>query len=151
MTRPPRLAAFALVALLGLVGCVGTAQPSAMSGLTVTDAWVRVTGGAAEPIAGYLTIANHGGSDDALVGASSPGAASVAVHQSSMDSSGMMGMEPVARLDCPIGATVALVPGGYHLMISGLTHPLKVGDLLELDLVFEHGGTIVVQAQARQG
>jgi copper(I)-binding protein len=141
----------ALIVAVSLGGCSAAAQPgSATAALTASDAWVRVTGSSAEPIAGYLTIVNHGSSDDALVGASSPGATSVALHQSSMDSSGMMGMQPVARLECPIGATVALAPGGYHLMISGLTHPLKVGDLLELDLVFEHGGTIVVQAQARQ-
>ena len=150
--RLPVLVALALVALVSLGGCSAAAQPSsATAALTVSDAWVRVTGSTAEPVAGYLTIVNHGGTDDALVGASSPEAASVALHQSSLDSSGMMGMQPVARLDCPIGGTVALAPGGYHLMISGLTHPLKVGDLLELDLVFEHGGTIVVQAQARQG
>lgn len=148
----PRVLRLAVVVLivLGLAGCSGAAQPSAVSSLTVSDAWVRVTAGLAEPVAGYLTIVNHGATDDALVSASSPQATLVAVHQSSMDSAGMMGMEPVARLDCPIGGTVAFAPGGYHLMISGLAVQLKAGDRLELDLVFEHAGTIVVQADVRQ-
>ena len=148
-TRLPLLA-IVILSLLSLARCTGTTPPSAVSALTVSDAWVRITGGPAEPAAAYLTIANHGAIDDALVSASSPLASSVAVHQSSMDSSGMMGMEPVARLDCPIGGTVAFAPGGYHLMISGLTAQLRTGDSLELDLVFEHAGTIVVQAQVRQ-
>ena len=139
-----------MLSLLGVAGCSGGAQPGAVSTLTVSDAWVRLTAGLAEPAAGYLTIVNHGTADDALVSASSPQAALVAVHQSSMDSAGMMGMAPVARLDCPIGGTVAFAPGGYHLMISGLTVQLKAGDRLELDLVFEHAGTIVVQADVRK-
>ena len=148
----PRLAllAFVILSVLGLAGCSSAAQPSSVAALTVTDAWVRVTGGPAEPAAGYLTIVNHGTSDDALVSASSPLARSVMVHRTSMESGGMMGMEPVVRLDCPIGGTVAFAPGGYHLMISGLTIQLKAGDRLELDLVFEHAGTIVVQADVRQ-
>jgi copper(I)-binding protein len=150
MTLRSRLVAVVLLALLALAGCTGAAQPTVAPALTVSDAWVRITAGPAEPAAAYLTIVNHGSIDDALVSASSPLAASVAVHQSSMDSGGMMGMEPVARLDCPIGATVAFAPGGYHLMITGLTVQLKAGDSLELRLVFEHAGTIVVQAQVRQ-
>jgi hypothetical protein len=136
--------------LAGLGACSGVSQPSASPAITVSDAWVLISGGPDQPAAGYLTIANHGSADDALVAASSPGAASVEVHQSSMDSAGMIGMHPVARLGCPIGGTVALAPGGYHLMISGLTGQLRAGDRLELDLVFEHAGTIVVQAEVRQ-
>ena len=149
MTLRLPLLAFVLLSLLGLASCSSAAQPSAASLLTVSDAWVRITGGRAEPAAAYLTIVNRGSIDDALVGASSPLAASVGVHQSSMDSGGMIGMEPVVRLDCPIGATVAFAPGSYHLMITGLTVQLKAGDSLELRLVFEHAGTIVVQAEVR--
>jgi copper(I)-binding protein len=137
--------------LLSLAACSGGTRASPSPAITVSDAWVRISGGPDQPAAGYFTIANHGSAGDALVAASSPGAASVEVHESSMDSSGMVGMQPVARLNCPIGGTVAFAPGGYHLMISGLTRQLQAGDLLELDLVFEHAGTIIVQAAVRQG
>ena len=63
----------------------------------------------------------------------------------------MMGMHPVDRVDVPAGATVALAPGGYHLMIAGLTAPLQAGDRLELDLVFQRAGRIIVEADVRHG
>ena len=150
--RGPRFLALvvAAVAALVLAACSGSAGASPSPAITISDAWVRVTGPGL-PAAGYLTIANQGSTADALVSASSPDAASVEVHETSTDSSGMVGMAPVARLSCPVGATVALAPGGYHLMISGLTRTLATGDRLELDLEFEHAGRVIVQAEVRQG
>jgi periplasmic copper chaperone A len=140
----------ALAALAILAGCSGSADGSPAAAITISDAWVRIVGPGL-PAAGYLTIDNRGSLADALVAASSPDAASVEVHQTAADSSGMVGMAPVARLSCPVGATVALAPGGYHLMIMGLASTLRAGDRLELDLVFEHAGRVIVQAEVRQG
>ena len=153
MTR--RLVATIVACLLAgvAVGCSGgaTASPSQAPGLTVTGAWVRAEEDVAQMTAAYLVIANAGPADDALVSVSSPGAMSVGMHETTMDASGMMGMHPVDRIPVPAGGSVTLAPGGYHLMIMGLKAPLKVGDHLELDLVFDHGGSVVVQAEVRQG
>ena len=65
------------------------------------------------------------------------------------DMSGMIGMARVAQVTCPAGGRLAFAPGGYHLMITGLHRALAAGDTLELDLVFAHAGTIVVQAAVR--
>ena len=46
--------------------------------------------------------------------------ASVEMHETSTDQSGMTGMQPIARIDVGAGATVRLEPGGMHLMIIGL-------------------------------
>ncbi len=62
----------------------------------------------------------------------------------------MMGMHPIDHLDIHAGETVELKPGGYHLMVMGLTKELAVGGTLELDLVFEQGGKVVVHAEIRQ-
>ena len=110
---------------------------------------MRISGGQDQPAAAYLSIVNASGTADALLSASSPGAASVELHETAMASDGMMGMHPVARLDVPAGGSVALAPGGYHLMINGLTTTLRAGDRLELDLVFDHAGRVVVQAEVR--
>lgn len=143
----------AVAGLLVLVVSVGGCSVGAIAGpsraLTVGDAWVRASAGTDQPAAGYLSIVNAGGAADALMSASSPQAASVDLHQTEMASDGMMGMHPVTRLDVPAGGTVALTPGGYHLMISGLKVVPRPGDRLELDLVFEHAGTVVVQAEVR--
>ena len=143
----------ALAALVVLVATVAAcsvgATPSPSPALTIGDPWVRISGGMGQPAAAYLTIANPGGAADALLSAVSPGAASVELHETAMASDGMMGMHPVARLDVPAGGSVALAPGGYHLMISGLKTELRPGDRLELDLVFDRAGTVVVQAEVR--
>ncbi len=155
--RRPRflaLAVAAVTALAALAGCsilAGSApSPIPTGGIAVSAAWVQVSGGPELPAAGYLTIDNHGPAGDALVSASSPDAASVELHETALDSSGMTGMMPVAQLACPVGGTVTLAPGGYHLMIMGLTRALKAGDQLELDLVFEHAGRVIVRAEVRQ-
>lgn len=132
---------------MALAAC--TAAPA--GGPSVADAWVRASIGTADPVAAYLVITNSTGHDDALLGASSPAAASVEVHETSTDEGGMTGMVPLGRLDVPAGSTVRLAPGGMHLMLMGLIRPLRVGDSVELDLMFEHAGRLVVQAEVRQG
>ena len=61
----------------------------------------------------------------------------------------MMGMQPVARLEIPAGGTVQLAPGGYHIMLIGLTKDLKVGDTVQVTLKFEKAGDVTVTAQVR--
>jgi len=63
----------------------------------------------------------------------------------------MMGMHPVARLEVPAGGSVRLKPGSYHLMLMGLTGDLVAGKTIQLDLVFERAGKVVVAAEIRQG
>jgi copper(I)-binding protein len=139
-----------MVALLASAACSGTAPSPASPAIVVSNAWVQVSGGIDQPAAGYLTIENRGTTDDTLLSASSPGAASVELHETMLEMSGMVGMESIAQVTCAAGGNVAFAPGGYHLMIMGLTRQLKAGDVLELDLVFEHADTIVAQAVVRQ-
>ena len=117
---------------------------------TIGQAWAR-SAPAGGNSAAYLTITAASGQADALLSASSPAADMVQLHEASTDTSGMTGMHPVDRLDIPAGGSVALEPGGYHLMIMGLKSELTVGGTIEVDLVFEHAGKVVVQAEIRQG
>lgn len=136
----------ALVATILLV-----AACSSGSGIRIGDAWARISLGPAEPTAAYFTITNTSGQADRLLSASSPIASAVGIHQTTTDASGMTGMSAMSGIDVAAGATVTLDPGGMHLMITGLTKPLNVGDSVELHLVFQHAGTIVVTAEVRQG
>jgi copper(I)-binding protein len=135
-----------VVAMVVAVGACSDAAPVP----TIAGAWARPAP-AGGNTAAYLTITTGAGQADALLSASSPGANMVQVHEVSTDASGMTGMHPIDRLDIPAGATVTLEPGGHHLMVMGLTGELAVGGKLELDLVFEHAGKVVVQAEIRQG
>ncbi|MFM8267210.1 MAG: copper chaperone PCu(A)C, partial [Ilumatobacteraceae bacterium] len=55
-----------------------------------------------------------------------------------------MSMQEVDSIPLPAGETVALEPGGSHIMLLGLTAPLEVGTTIELTLTLEEAGTVVV-------
>ena len=115
---------------------------------TVTDAWARPAPGGGQSAA-YFTITNPATTTEALVSATSPGASMVTVHETSVDGAGMSDMHPVAKVDIPAGQSVLFKPGSYHLMLMGLTGDLTAGGTIELHLVFEHAGTVVVKAAIR--
>jgi copper(I)-binding protein len=139
----PRSRLLLLAAAIVLAACSNAAP-------TVSGAWVRPasTNGVS---AAYFTITASPGAADSLVSATSPAAAMVMLHDTTTDGTGMTGMVEMTRADIPAGTSVAFAPGGRHLMLTGLTGPLVAGATIELDLVFEHAGVIVVQAEIRQG
>jgi copper(I)-binding protein len=141
------LAVVAAVVVSALAAC-SSGGPTAP---TISDAWVRPAMGPDRPAAAYMVITNTSGQADALLSVSMAGASSVEIHETTTDASGMTGMHPIARLEVPAGGTVKLEPGGYHLMIMGLTTPLEVGSKVKLELVFERAGKVVVEADVRQG
>jgi copper(I)-binding protein len=146
--RPKRVllafVAFGVGAATFIAACSGPGAPQ------VAEAWAR-PGAAGAESAAYLTITAPGGQADALLSASSPAANMVQLHEVSTDAQGMTGMQHIDRLDIPAGETVRLEPGGYHLMLMGLTAELAVGGTIELTLVFERAGNVVVEAEIRQG
>jgi len=158
-TRFTLLSASLVVAMV-LVACSGSGAATAGSdassqpstgGLAVEGAWARPAAAGAETAA-YFTIRGEAGQPDLLLEASSPDAAVVELHEVTADASGMTGMHPIDRLDIPGGGeTVELKPGGFHLMVMGLSKELAVGGTLELHLVFAHAGTVIVQAEIKQG
>jgi copper(I)-binding protein len=62
---------------------------------------------------------------------------------------GMMEMKPVDQIAVPAGGSVALEPGGFHIMLRDLVKPLEVGTTVELTLTFEKAGDKVVTADVR--
>lgn len=118
--------------------------------IKVENAWVRAAPVGATAGAAYVTLTNTGAVADRLIGGASTQAARVEVHEMSMDG-GVMRMRPVdGGLAIPAGGTVALKPGGYHIMLIGLKGPLSAGGKLALTLKFEKAGalrlTLPVQA-----
>lgn len=151
-SRAAALGALGVLALATVTGCAVGASPAPSAvAPTVTGAWVRPPIGADRPAAGYLVITNPGPETDALLGATSPVSMRVELHETAMDSSGMAGMHPIERLEIPAGGTVRLEPGGYHLMLMDVGDMIKPGGTVELRLRFERAGTVVVQAEVREG
>lgn len=120
-----------------------SAGGAAADGIMVTDAFARASAGAAKNGAAFMTLRNHAGRDDHLVAVRAARARKAELHTHIHDQ-GVMRMRPVARITVPAGAVAALKPGGDHVMLMGLTAPLKEGETLSITLVFEHAGEIAV-------
>jgi len=110
-------------------------------GISIEQAWAPHTGKRTMSAAVYMTIRNDGDQKDTLIEVKTDQAAQSMLHQSK-DVNGIMRMEHVERLDIPAGGTVQLAPGGHHIMLMQLAHPLKRGDVFPLDLVFEKAGKV---------
>ena len=127
----------ATVAVLVVAGAA-TAQTG---GLQVENAWARATPGKSQTGAAYVTIRSP--IPDRLVAASTPVAKEAQLH--TMEMSGMvMKMRPTPGVDIPADKPVTLEPGGMHIMLMGLKHPLKAGQSFPLTLSFEKAGTRTV-------
>lgn len=140
-----------LVALLsGTLACTSTPAASSASSasITITDAWVRPAAVGAQTAA-YLTIKNTGSAPEALVGVTAADASMAGLHQTSTDASGMTGMSPVDEIAIPAGGSVALAPGGFHVMLMGLKRELATGGTVTLRLTFRGAGTVTVEAAVR--
>lgn len=151
-----------------------TTAAQAGPSIEVSAIWARTSPAVAGAAAVYMTIDNTGGVEDALIAVSvDPSIAmaaelheTVAVDASSSTMAGdmpasapvetamagaepMMEMRPVDRVVAPAEGSVALAPGGYHIMLMELVEPLTVGTTLDVTLTFETSGDKVVTASVR--
>lgn len=100
--------------------------------------------------AAYMVIRNTGAAADRLVAARSDVAKTVEIH-TVVEENGMMQMRPVeGGIEIPAGGEVTLKPGGYHVMLIGLTRDMKAGENMQLTLQFEKAGEVPVTAAIRQ-
>lgn len=117
--------------------------------VAVDHAWIRLPPSAAPVAAGYLRLINHGDVDDRLVAVRSDAAATVEIHEMTMDG-GVMRMRALpAGVPMPAGEIVALEPGGLHLMLQQPRAGLAAGQRIAATLVFEQAGERVVEFEVR--
>lgn len=117
------------LALAGLF--IGNA---AAADLDVKDPWVRGTVPAQKVTGAFMQFSSQGGVS--IVGAASPAAGVVEIHEMAMDG-GVMKMRAVQRLDVPPGRPVELKPGSYHVMLIDLRKPLVAGEVVPITLKVE--------------
>jgi copper(I)-binding protein len=115
--------------------------------LEIAGAFSRATLPNAPVGGGYLTITNHGTTDDRLVGVATPVAGMAEVHEMKMDGDVMRMNKVPDGVLIPAGGTVALEPGGLHLMFMDLTAPLVEGQSVPVTLTFEKAGPVEVQVE----
>ena len=104
--------------------------------VTATDAWVRGTVPAQKTTGAFVTLQSSEASK--LVSVTSPAAASAEIHASEQKQ-GVMHMHALDAIALPAGQRVELKPGGFHIMLVGLTRALGAGDTVPLTFTFEDG------------
>ena len=115
--------------------------------VTATQPWARATAGMGRSGAVFVTLHNQGGADR-LTGAATPVAARAMLHES-VEENGVSQMRMLAAVDLPAGGTVVLRPGGVHIMLMGLKHPLARGDRFPLTLTFQSAPPVTVTVEVR--
>ncbi len=137
----------AWAALVGIA--VVTANVSAQE-VTVKEPWVRGTVKAQKATGAFMELTSKDSAT--LLGASSPVAGVVEVHEMAMENN-VMKMRAIPKLDLPAGKAVALKPGGYHIMLMDLKQQLKKGDSVPITLKLEGKDkavkTVDVKAEVR--
>lgn len=120
-----------------LGACLVACSFSAWAQPLVKDSWVRETP-AAQPSTGvFMNIESEKAAR--LVDARSDAAKVVEIHTMEMEGD-VMKMRRIEGLDVEPGKTLALTPGGYHIMLIDLVKPLEAGNKVALTLVFEQDG-----------
>ena len=124
--------------------------PAALAQTTVQEPWVRATVPQQKATGMFARITSP--TAGRIVGASSPAAGVVEIHEMAMDGN-VMRMRAVPALELPAGKAVELKPGGYHVMLMDLKQQLKAGEMVNVSLVVERAGgqreTVEVKAPVR--
>lgn len=115
----------------------------------VMDAWAR-PGDAGNNGAVYFILSNATDTDETLLSASTDVASAAEVHMSMMDANSVMSMKMQEAVPVPAQQEVIFKPGGLHVMLVGLIHPLKAGDSITLTLNFEKAGSMTIQVPIKE-
>ncbi len=131
-----------------LAGALHAPAPALAASVHITEAWAPPSLKGVKNGVAFVTIANDADQPDTLTGAETPSAASAELHTHEMQGD-VMQMRAVKSITIPANETVAMQPGGLHIMLLQLNHELKEGDTVPLILHFEHTGDIKTEAKVR--
>lgn len=134
------------LAILSLALSAGVAAESAVS---LNSAWVRALPPTQPNTAAYLTIENAGTEAVEIVSAKAAIAGRVEFH-TTREVDGYVRMEQLTTLKVAAGQSLALAPGGAHLMLLGLTAMPSPGDSVRLCLTPASGPEVCTDAPVRK-
>ena len=110
-----------------LASLLSLACTTVLAQVSVTDPWVRATVPQQKATGAFMQLSSAKGTR--LVDARSP-VAHAEIHEMAVQDH-VMRMRQISGLDLPAGQSVALKPGGYHIMSVSYTHlTLPTSDLV---------------------
>lgn len=135
----------AAAAMFTLAATAAQAADVTVGDLTLSNTWTRATPPKAMAGGGFVEIKNAGSEDDRLIAASSPVAAKTELHEMAVKDGIMVMREKKGGIEVPAGETVALKPGGFHIMFMGLKEPIVKGTQVPVKLTFEKAGEVEIK------
>lgn len=125
----------ALLCLSAVLGaCGGRGEP-----IEVRKAWSPAAPPGSSVAAVYVELVARDA--DTLLGAFTPVAGQVDMHET-LEENGMMKMRPLEQVELPAGRSVALEPGGMHMMLMDVRQALPAGAHFPLTLRFARAGEV---------
>jgi len=118
-------------------------------GVSIGDPYVREVPPSVPTSASFLILKNDSDKEIALIKATSDVAKNVELHEH-VHKDGMMKMRQVQKISVPANGETALKPGGYHIMLIGLTRKIKSGDVIDLSLEFDDGSQQAIKATVKK-
>jgi len=145
----PNLRRLVIAAAAAFVLAAPAAMAQRVGDIEVTRAQALPSVPGARNGAGFLTIINHGKTDDKIVSATSPACGHVELHTMRIEGN-VMRMREVSDIALPAGKTVRMQPGaGEHLMLMDLKAPLAVGDTVPVTIVLGSGAQLAVRLKVQ--
>jgi len=118
--------------LVWFAAVLASAGANACPDLKVEQAWIREAPPGAMSAA-YAKLTNQGKRALVVDGARSPDFGGAGLHRTVVDEGGMTRMRE-GKLELAPGASAALEPGGWHLMLFDPARLLKAGDTVAVTL-----------------
>jgi len=132
--RPLGIATLALTLL--------AAAPPVLAGgedVVIEDAWSRASIGTSRPGVAYMTLRNAGTEPVVVTGLRTDLAMMPMIHATTTDVQGVTRMAHMDEVEIAAGKTVALAPGGLHVMLMDLQRPMVEGESYSLSVIFADG------------
>lgn len=130
-----------------LVSSIVNAHDYNTGKLEIGHPWARPTAAVVTTGAIYLSITNPASEADKLISVevSANIAKHAEIHQTKYSHDMAQMREAKQGLTIAAKSTATLSPGGMHIMLVGLTQPLKLGSKFPMTLYFENSGAVTIE------
>lgn len=117
------------------------------SPLTITDGWAKAADDGMSAAFGVLE--NPTDKPITVIGAASPFAKAVQLHEVVMQDGSMVMQQKPGGFTIPADGSLELKPGGNHLMFMGISRKITPGTMVPVKLITDDGGVFRTRVMAK--